>query len=65
MNMICSEVQKRVYYECPECGSKKKPKVVKYYPLVVGCKDCYTEGKEAEFIREEGPHLTPIQHYYH
>jgi len=56
-----------MYYECPACGSKKKPRIVKYYPLVVGCREltCNKEGKEEEFIREEGPHFTPVPHYIH
>ena len=45
-----------MYYECPECKSKKKPKVVNFFPpIIVECYDCHTRGYEKNFVRPD-PH---------
>jgi hypothetical protein len=52
---------KRMRYECPKCGSMKKPKVVNYFPpVIVLCVDCNYKSIEANFIKKEGKNFTPL-----
>lgn len=57
-----------MYYCCPVCGSKKKPRVIKYYPLVVGCSEfkCGHTGMENDFIKHGQPNdFIPVHEPYH
>ena len=50
-------------YQCPECGSLKKPKIVQYYPpIIVECLDCKKRGSEKDFIKEDHARAAPV-HY--
>ncbi len=41
-------------YECPKCGSMKKPKVVNYFPpIIVQCLECAHKNIEASFIKKD------------
>ena len=52
-------------YECPYCGSMRKPKIVNYFPpVMVQCIDCKKEGIEKKFIKEDEIYfklIPPIQ----
>ncbi len=48
-------------YECPKCGSMKKPKIVNYFPpIIVQCLDCNHKSIEAQFIQKENNNSTPL-----
>lgn len=52
---------KEMRYECPYCGSMRKPKIVNYYPpVMVQCIDCKKEGIEKKFIKEDEIYFNPI-----
>ncbi len=52
-------------YECPYCGSMKKPKIIKYFPPVtVQCLECKKEGIEKEFIKKGRDIFTYLQHIH-
>jgi len=54
---------KEMRYECPYCGSMRKPKIVNYYPpVMVQCIDCKKEGLEEKFIKEEQTDFRIIPH---
>ncbi len=54
---------KEMRYECPYCGSMRKPKIVNYYPpVMVQCIDCIKEGLEEKFIKEEQTDFRIIPH---
>ena len=43
-----------MYYECPNCKTKKPPRIINYYPpKIAQCKDCKHEAEEGEFIHRE------------
>ncbi|MHA2394020.1 MAG: hypothetical protein ACXAEX_18965 [Promethearchaeota archaeon] len=43
-----------MYYSCPNCSSKKKPKLEKYFPPITAkCLDCGYINLEKKFINEE------------
>ncbi len=42
-----------MWYECPNCGSKRTPKIVNYFPpKKVQCLDCLKVDTEKQFIKE-------------
>jgi uncharacterized Zn finger protein len=46
--------EKNMYYSCPNCSSKKKPKLVNYFPPIAAkCLDCGHMNLEIKFIKEE------------
>jgi hypothetical protein len=52
----------KMYYNCPNCASMKKPKIVKYFPpIIVKCLDCEYESLEEKFIRKEKSTLMATQ----
>ena len=52
-------------YQCPQCGSLKKPRIVNYFPpITVECLDCKTKGPEKTFIRQDQTKSAPL-HYIH
>ncbi|MHA1437526.1 MAG: hypothetical protein ACTSPD_08095 [Promethearchaeota archaeon] len=54
-----------MYYECPKCLSKKKPKICSYFPpIIVECCDCFERGYEKEFIKEDKYNFTPIPQFH-
>ena len=57
---------RRMRYECPKCGSMKKPKVVNYFPpVIVLCVDCAHKDVEAHFIKKDETHFTPLPQAEH
>lgn len=45
---------KNMYYSCPMCSSKKKPKLINYFPpITVKCLECGYMNLESKFIKEE------------
>lgn len=60
---LLRRVKLKMRYECPRCGCKKNPKVVKYFPpKVVQCTKCFHEGSENEFIIDDISYNTAIYH---
>ncbi|MFX1316907.1 MAG: hypothetical protein ACFE9T_13680 [Promethearchaeota archaeon] len=54
-----------MHYNCPNCSSMKKPKIVRYFPpITVRCSDCGYVNLERKFIKDEKIKLTPV-HYSH
>ncbi len=48
-------------YECPNCGSIKKPKVISYFPpKIVKCLDCNKKNLEKEFFKKDSKRLRKI-----
>ncbi|MHA1274384.1 MAG: hypothetical protein ACTSVV_04930 [Promethearchaeota archaeon] len=52
-------------YECPFCGSLKKPKIVSYFPPVIcQCLDCSRKAHERDFIKkDEKVKFTPLPQF--
>jgi len=45
---------KELYYSCPKCSSKKKPRMVRYFPpIAVICLDCGYTNLESKFIYQK------------
>jgi len=43
-----------LYYSCPKCSSKKKPRMVRYFPpIAVKCFDCGYTNIESKFIYQK------------
>ncbi len=43
-----------MYYSCPKCSSKKKPRMVRYFPpTAVKCLDCGFTNLESKFIYQK------------
>ena len=43
-----------LYYSCPKCSSKKKPRMVRYFPpTAVKCLDCGFTNLESKFIYQK------------
>lgn len=50
-----------MHYECPHCGSFKKPRVVSHFPPKIAiCSDCLKKAYEDEFVKEDEFKFTPI-----
>ena len=52
-----------MYYCCPNCSSKKKPKMVNYFPpITVKCLDCDYMNFETKFVKEEQHPKVPLNY---
>jgi hypothetical protein len=59
------KVIKKMRYECPQCKSMRKPRIINYFPPVtVRCVDCRKEGLEKKFIKEEQTDFKTIPHIH-
>ncbi len=48
-------------YECPYCGSMRKPRITNYFPPVeVQCLDCKKQDIEKKFVKEDITYFKPI-----
>ncbi len=57
---------KRMRYECPKCGSMKKPKIIIYFPpIIVQCLACTHKDVEAHFIKKDNNNFTPLPRTEH
>ncbi len=55
-----------MYYFCPNCSSKKKPKLTNYFPPITAkCLDCGFINIEQKFIKEEERHSNALLNYSH
>ena len=55
-----------MYYSCPKCSSKKKPKLINYFPPITAkCLDCGYINIEKKFIKEEERPSNTLLSYSH
>ncbi|MHA2007892.1 MAG: hypothetical protein ACXABO_11030 [Promethearchaeota archaeon] len=55
-----------MYYSCPKCSSKKKPKLANYFPpIAVKCLDCGHMNLEVKFLNEGEHHSKTVISYSH
>jgi len=55
-----------MYYSCPKCSSKKKPKLINYFPPITAkCLYCGYINIEKKFINEEERPSNTLLKYSH